>query len=397
MKRLRMKGGESMPTVHVNIQPSVINWALSQTKEEQLGTKLMDNIMRWLDGSKTPTFNQIEAFSRKANIPLGYFFLQTPPVEEIKLLDYRTVDSLRLANPSRNLIDTIHEMENVQEWMKSYRKETGFDLLPFVGSLKGKTEATEIVIQIRRDLDLPVDWYRNNRAINEAFNYIRNLLEYSGVLVMLSGIVGKNTHRPLSIDEFRAFAMVDEWAPLVFINSADTEGAKLFSLFHEIAHIWIGENDLYNDRRYSKNVKAIEVLCNAVASELIAPKEAFLTAWENNSTDDCFQKVKEIAKIFKCGVSVIARKALDNQKIKQNEYESIVEDAINAYQAIKQNKEAGGGNYYNTMVTRLDTSFVKALFNSVQSGRTTYTEAYRLTNTSSKTFLEIVNRLGGIE
>lgn len=385
-----------MPAVNVNIQPAVINWALSQTKEEQLGTKLMENIKRWLDGSKTPTFNQIEDFSRKANIPLGYFFLQTPPVEEIKLLEYRTVDSIELANPSRNLIDTIHEMENVQEWMKDYRQDADFDTLAIVGSLKGKTDAKAIANQIRYDLEMPLDWYKNKGTISEAFNYVRGLLEYSGVLVMLSGIVGKNTHRALSIDEFRAFAMVDDWAPLIFINSADSEGAKLFSLFHEVAHIWIGENDLYNDRRNCKNVKDIEILCNAVASELMVPHDAFLEVWKNNTTADLNQKINEIAKIFKCGATVIARKALDNKKINQEMYDEIVEEAIEAYRIMKENKESGGGNYYNTMGSRLDSCFVKALCCSIQSGRTSYSEAYRLTNTSRKTFSEIAGRLGGI-
>lgn len=386
-----------MPAVKVNIQPAVINWALSQTKEEQLGTKLMDNIMRWLDGSKTPTFNQIEDFSRKANIPLGYFFLQTPPVEEIKLLEYRTVDSIELANPSRNLIDTIHEMENVQDWMKDYRQDADFDTLEIVGSLKEKTDVKEISNQIRTDLGMPSDWYKNTRTISEAFNYVRGLLEYSGILVMLNGIVGKNTHRALSIDEFRAFAMVDEWAPLIFINSADSDGAKLFSLFHEVAHIWIGENDLYNDRRNSKNVKDIEILCNSVASELMVPQEIFLEAWEDNATADLKEKVYEITRWFKCGVAVIARKALDNKKINQKMYDEIVEEAIKAYRIMKENKEAGGGNYYNTMESRLDSAFVKAICFSVKSGRTSYTEAYRLTNTSRKTFSEVVGRLGGSE
>lgn len=385
-----------MPAVNVNIQPAVINWALSQTKEEQLGTKLMENIKRWLDGSKTPTFNQIEDFSRKANIPLGYFFLQTPPVEEIKLLEYRTVDSIELVNPSRNLIDTIHEMENVQDWMKDYRQDADFDTLAIVGSLKGKTDAKVIANQIRDDLEMPVDWYKKKGTISEAFNYVRGLLEYSGVLVMLSGIVGKNTHRALSIDEFRAFAMVDEWAPLIFINSADSEGAKLFSLFHEVAHIWIGENDLYNDRRYCKNLKDIEILCNAVASELMVPQDAFLEVWKSNTTADMNQKINEIAKLFKCGVTVAARKAFDNEKINQKMYDEIVEEAIEAYRIMKENKESGGGNYYNTMGSRLDSCFVKALCCSIQSGRTSYSEAYRLTNTSRKTFSEIAGRLGGV-
>ncbi len=83
-----------MPTVNVNICPEIINWALSQTQEDKLGDKLMNNIAKWLDGTKKPTFNQIEDFSKKTNIPLGYFFLQTPPVEQIDLLEYRTVDSI---------------------------------------------------------------------------------------------------------------------------------------------------------------------------------------------------------------------------------------------------------------------------------------------------------------
>ena len=320
-----------MPAVNVNIQPAIIIWALSQTKEEQLGTKLMNNIEQWLNGTKIPTFNQIEELSRKANIPLGYFFLETPPKEEIHLLEYRTIDSVEFANPSRNLIDTIQEMERVQDWMKEYRQDTGFDVLPIVGSLKGNTDVKVIANAIRNDMELPIDWYNQYSSKNEAFNYIRNLLEQCGVVVMLNGVVGKNTHRTLSIDEFRAFAMTDEWAPLIFINSADSQGAKLFSLFHEVAHVWLGVDDLYNDRRNNSKIKNIEVICNAVAGELMVPNVAFDKAWKENETQDTLIKISEIAKKFNCGDSVIARKALDCSRIKQNIYDEVVENAIEAY------------------------------------------------------------------
>lgn len=104
-------------------------------------------------------------------------------MEQIDLLEYRTVDSIQLANPSRNLVDTIHEMENIQDWMKTYRQDLGFD------------DA----------------WYDKSKDAREAFNYIRRQLEVCAVVVMMSGIVGKNTHRALDVDEFRAFAMVDDW------------------------------------------------------------------------------------------------------------------------------------------------------------------------------------------
>lgn len=385
-----------MPAISVNIQPEIISWALGQTGEEQLGTKLMNNIKQWLDGTKTPTFNQIEDFSRKANIPLGYFFLQTPPVEQLQLIEYRTVDSVELAHPSRNLIDTIHEMESVQAWMKEYRQETGFDVLPVVGCLKGNDDFKYIAKTIRKNMDLSDIWYESCTNMNAAFNYVRSRLEECGIVVMLNGVVGKNTHRTLSVDEFRAFAMVDEWAPLIFVNGADSQGARLFSLFHEIAHIWLGENDLYNDRGNSHEVKPIEILCNAVAGELMVPFDKFLVEWNAAAYADSRVKIKNLAKHFRCGESVIARKAFDAKKISYDLYKNIIDDAIEAYRQMKENKESNGGNYYNTMGNRLDGCFVRALCESINSGRTTYSEAYRLTNTSRKTFSEIALRLGGV-
>lgn len=385
-----------MPTVNVNVQPAIISWALSQTSEDMLDTKLVENIKHWLDGTKSPTFNQIEDFSKKSHIPLGYFFLKTPPVEQISLLEYRTLDSAELANPSRNLMDTIYEMEAVQEWMVNYRKEGNYDTVSAIGSLKGITDINVSADTIRNDLGLTVEWYKECMNPSDAFNKVRGLLEKYGIVVMMNGIVGKNTHRVLDVNEFRAFAIVNEWAPLIFINGADSAGGRLFSLFHEIAHLWIGENDLYNDRRYSASeIKPVEVTCNAIAGELMVPKAVFLERWNDNTNDDTLEKIKGLARVFRCSGSVIARRALDNKKINQDVYNKVVADAIEAYIQAKQ-KKSSGGNYYRVARSRLDGAFVRALCESVNSGRTSFTEAYRLTNTTSKTFSEVASGLGGV-
>ncbi len=388
-----------MPAVNVNIKPEIINWALSQTQKEKLGDKLMSNIAQWLNGTKTPTFNQIEDFSRKANIPLGYFFLQTPPVEQIELLACRTVDSVHLVNPSRNLIDTIHEMENVQDWMKDYRQELGFSELSLVGCMKNRREVQPIVNRIRRDLELDITWYEKCRDSREAFSFIRRQLEICGVIVMMNGVVGKNTHRVLDINEFRAFAMMDEWAPLIFINAADSNGARLFSLLHEAAHIWLGEDDLYNDRHNRiDGVSDVEVICNAVAGELIVPKSVFSCKWDDAAISaDIYAVIAELAEYFRCGESVVARKALECQKITQDVYNKVVQAAVDNYNQMIEKRESSGGNYYNTMSSRLDGHFVKALCESINMGRTSYTEAYRLTNTNCKTFPEVAQHFGGME
>lgn len=385
-----------MPAVNVNIQPEIINWALSQTKREKLDDKLMKNIKQWLEGTKIPTFNQIEDFSRKSNIPLGYFFLQTPPVEQIELLEYRTIDSIQLANPSRNLIDTIREMEAVQTWMIDYRREMGFSSVEYVGCMKNATDKDEIVNRIYEDLGLQNRWYEECRSTSEAFNKLRRCLEECGILVMMNGIVGKNTHRALDLDEFRAFAMINEYVPLIFINSSDSWRGRLFSLCHEIAHIWLGENDLYNDRRYSgAGVRPIEIICNAVAGELLVPQTDFIIKWDQSQERDVYRKIEELADAFLCSECVIARRALDNNKIQKDIYNQVVSDSIEAFIQYKQEK-GSGGNYYSTAKSRLDGVFVRALCESVNMGRTSFTEAYRLTNTTSKTFSEVVSRMGGV-
>lgn len=388
-----------MKSVEVNIQPEIIKWALAQTPTAKLDEKFMNNITNWLDGTKTPTFKQIETLSKKTNIPLGYFFLQKPPVEQIKLLEYRTVDSIQLGNnPSRNLIDTIYSMENVQEWFRDYRQEMGYDNLDFVGCMMGVKETSKIVERIRSDLGLSTNWYEYCNNIDRAFKFIRERLEICGVVVMMNGVVGNNTHRPLDVNEFRAFAMVDDFAPLIFINAADSKGAKLFSLLHETVHIWLGENSLFNNKYFQideVNLSCVEIICNAVAGELLVPKDIFLNKWAA-CFDDVFFVIKKLARYFCCGQVVVARKALDCNLISRNIYNKVVYKAIEDFKQMKVKQKGRGGNYPNTLDSRLDTCFVKALCESINMGRTSYTEAYRLTNTNRKTFSEMEQRIGGV-
>ena len=357
-----------MPSIFVNVEPVVLDWVLQYAPNAKKAD-ILERLLKWRNGEIIPTFNQIEKVSKAIHIPLGYFFLKNPPSENYPVLKYRTIDSKNTEEISRDMIDTINHMESVQDWMRDYMIEAGYDKLPFISSVHGKQDVQTIVRHIREILQIPCDWHRQITANMDAFKFFREKLETIGILVMMSGIVGSNTHRSLNIEDFRAFTLVDEYAPLIFINANDSNGAKLFSLLHETAHIMLGVNNFYNDRYGNADgVPAIETLCNAVTAEVLIPNSLFLDEWRKHSAQDTLSKLDALSITFKCGVLVVTRKALDNRLLGKKQYKSIVNDTITYFN--NSRGKNSGGDYYATAATRFDNRFLVALDNSIREGKT---------------------------
>lgn len=382
----------------VNVSKEILEWVMACVRLDILPTQIANYLSSWLSGEKTPTYNQIEKVSKATGIPLGYFFLQTPPVEDVSLLNYRTVDSISLSNPSRNLMDTIHDMEQVQDWMHQYQLSVGEGKLPFVGAMNEDSAISSFVSMVRRTLGLNEDWFRLCKDAEDAFRKIRQAISEAGVVIMMNGIVGNNTHRPLEISEFRAFAIVDEYAPLIFINSNDSINGRLFSLLHEFAHICLGMNSFFNDRHSDGNaVSKTEKLCNGVAAEILVPQQLFLNEWTNSVQNmDAEHTIDVLAKVFRCGSTVIARRALDSGLIDKKLYQKIAKLAIDRHnESRKKKKENPGGDFYRTAASRIDQRFFKLLRGSVVEGKTLYSDAFRLTNTNRSTYAALSEQIGG--
>ena len=300
--------------INVKLSPDVLDWVMAHIQQENVPRDVVKYLTIWKSGEKVPTFNQIEKVSKASGIPFGYFFLQEPPKEEFPLLEYRTIDSTSAMNPSRNIIDVMHDMEQVQDWARNHDIEEEQQAPEFIGSQKNNVDTEDFAEYVRTVLELEIKWYENSKSAVESFKTLRDKISQAGVIVMMSGIVGNNTHRPLDINEFRAFAMVDDLVPLIFINSNDSVNGKLFSLLHEFAHICIGNNSLYNDRYSSgTRVSKAESVSNAVAAEILVPQVMFEKKWkEIDKFDDPIKTIDVLTKYFSCGTTVIARKALDN-------------------------------------------------------------------------------------
>jgi Zn-dependent peptidase ImmA (M78 family) len=376
----------------VNIDPSRFEWAINRSGiDEKTINDRFKKFNDWISGIDQPTMNQLSEFSLLTHIPIGYFFLDNPPSETIELLKYRTLQSHPHYSPSRNMLDTILHMTNLQDWMRQYFINTGNTKNIFVGSLNNTSTVEAISNEIRSNLNIEVDWFSKISSSNtwDNFKYIRNKIQALDIIVMVTGIVGSNTRRSLDINEFRAFAMIDDYVPLIFINAKDTHAGRIFSLIHELAHVAIGFNHLLNFDFYrgDKIYNDIEILCNAIAAEILVPIKVFELCWSEDKTEDNFKKISNIAKYFKVSEVVIARRALDREYISKDNYVKINNIILSKYD--KPNKKVGGDSF-RTFMSSFDNNCLIIINQCIQTGYLLYTDAYRLTGLSRIFFDKIM-------
>ena len=122
---------------------------------------------------------------------------------------------------------------------------------------------------------------------------------------MSSSIVGSNSHRKLDVDEFRGFTLADKYAPLIFINAADSKAAQMFTLVHELAHLWLGESGISDIEAGRIPDKKNEEWCNKVAAELLMPISATREAFQKETP--VREEIQRLAKLFKVSSLVVVR------------------------------------------------------------------------------------------
>jgi Zn-dependent peptidase ImmA (M78 family) len=368
----------------VQINPVLFQWAQDRASLET--AELRDKFPQypaWLSGESNPTIKQLEKFAARTYTPFGYFFLPEPPDEQLPIPDFRTIADRRVSRPSPHLLDTIHAVQLRQEWMRGFLIERGEPALPFIGSRTLKDSPEEVAADIRRTLGLEPRWSREFDTWEEALRTLVQRIEGADVLVMINGVVENNPHRPLNVEEFRGFVLVDAHAPVIFINGTDAKAAQMFTLVHELAHLWIGQSGVSAFRELLPSDNDVEIFCNKVAAEFLIPKREMQDAWtEVGRSEDPFGRV---ARLFKVSPVVAARRALDLGLVSRRRYFGFYEE-YKATAAARKARTAPGGNFYLTMGVRLGKRFPAAVFSAAKEGRLPYREAYQLTGLSGATY-----------
>ena len=378
--------------VRVEINPELLSWACERAKLDTADvTACIPQFSAWLRGERHPTLKQLEGFAKRVRAPIGYFFLHSPPEEKLPIPDFRTVRNQHLDRPSPDLLDTIYLCQQRQEWYRDYARASGDSELPFVGFAAVSDDVVSVAREIREGLGFNLDARRSMRTWQEARRSLIKQVDDFGIMVMVSSVVGSNNHRKLDFEEFRGFSLSDKLAPLIFINGSDTQSAQMFTLAHELAHIWLGETALSDAEPVNVSLDQSELWCNQVAAEILVPLASFRQ--EFRVSNDLGHEVTRLARIYKVSTLVILRRIHDAGHLSERKLWRVYHDELRRLQSLP--KRGGGGDFYFTHPMKISRRFATAAILSVLEGRASYTESFRLLGIKKmRTFRGLAKELG---
>lgn len=381
--------------VRVSVAPSLLEWAVERAGwDDETTQRRAPKLDEWISGERQPTLKQLESFAQATHTPFGLLFLPEPPNEPVPIPDMRTVGNAAVPRPSVDLLDTIYICQMRQDWYREYLRDHGAPELDFVGSATIDTPVVQAAQAIRRELGFDL----TERAVfansDDALRRLIDRIENIGVLVMVSGIVGGDTHRTLDPEEFRGFALSDPIAPLIFVNGADTKAAQIFTLIHELAHVWLGGSALSDAAMVARDGVADELWCNRVAAEVLVPLAALRRDYQGQAIP---QELTRLARRYRVSTLVILKRLFDGGYLSWDDYRERYEAEHQAAVALAKRRrgDRSGGDYYNTQPLRLSRQFAKAVFASTYEGDTSFREAFQLLGTRKhETFTRLADEIG---
>lgn len=373
------------------ITPDVLKWALDKgpLSRPAVAKKLHleeASLHSWeTTKSVHPPFSKAQELAKLLRIPFGYLFLSEPPAVELPLPDFRGTPASYV--PSQEFQELLNDVLVKQDWYRDYLKSSNAPRLGFVGSFDTSDTVADVAADIRKRLDITPQLTHSAGSWSEFVTKLSSNAEGAGVLVMRSSVVGHSSKRKLSRTEFQGFAIADSRAPLVFVNTDDFKAAQVFTLAHELAHIWIGQSAISNtDEAEAPTKNKIELFCNRTATEVLVPRADFLSAWNPAAGVDVL--IQRLARRYWVSTLVILRRAHELGKLSDNQFFSSLDKARSA----QKKEQGGGGSFYRNITSRMSQRFASAVLGEVHQGHILLTDAARLLGLKVPTLVKFADK-----
>lgn len=380
------------------ITPSLLAWARAraQLSIDVLSIKLSvssEKVRMWEAGNAKPTFKQAQTVAKVLQVPFGYLFLFQPPEESLPIPDLRTINDTTPAEISPTFKELLNEIDRKQQWYKEYILESGEEPLSFIGKFSTRDTIETVVANMREVLGWTSGFASSANVKEEYIRDITLKAEKIGILVMRNSVLGNNTGKHLSVNEFRGFAISDTYAPVIFINTSDAKSAQIFTLAHELAHLWIGESGISAVDLHEQENNEIEKFCNSIAAELLLPRQEIRTKWNSNKTAK--ENCKSFSEEFHVSIFVVLRRVFDLGYIARSDFYTLFAEAKSEFEDFQRRQQpVGGGDFYRTLRVRNSETFSHAVVSSALEGRILYKDASLLLNIKASKLNDYARKLG---
>ncbi|WHS50331.1 ImmA/IrrE family metallo-endopeptidase [Rothia sp. SD9660Na] len=378
-------------SVRVPVKPALISWALEQASVEPGDLRLGDKVVGWLEGSLQPTLKQLQDFAKSTHVPFGYLMMSEPPVLEKPLPDFRRRDG-RSSRYSQELTDEIYAQQRKQVWFRDYALDQGLDVVDWVGSASLSDAPETVAMRLREQWN----FYTASKAQSyvESRKEVFTFLENQGVLVSVAGYFG-STRRPFDTQEFSGFSLSDEYAPLIFVNGKESHAAQVFTMFHEVGHLVLGESGVSDDAEESGSLSRSERWCDEFAAAFLMPASEVSRLALRSLGEDA---VLPVAKRFRVSALALLNRLRDLKLISCEQWSvAYPEFEARALEVLRQKTEKGssGGEFYKSHPFVVGPRFARAVYREARSGRMSYPDAQHLLGVrQTKTFERFAREVG---
>ena len=386
-----------MPTrQEAPINHAILEWARKQTDftHEQAvaragikglkrrGLTAEERLAKWESGQEKPTLNELELIAKAYRRPLLTFFLSEPPRIETRLQDFRTVGDRPVAKSSPEFAAFRRQMEALQKTVRQLVEEEGGKPLEFIGSFHMNVAPSAIAQAIRSEFQFSLGDQQQVQSSEELFNTLRNKADEAGIFVLRKADLGSG-YSKISIEEFRGLVISDPIAPFIVVNPSDARSALLFTLVHELAHLWLGESGISNFdalRIGPSNYQEREVFCNEVAAEFLVPETILVNEWRRVIKGELEFTIQSLADRFKVSRIVIARRLLDFQEITRETYWELYNQWRDEWSIVRerQRNSEGGPGYFVITKSKLGSKLLNTVIGAVYDGRLSFRNAAKL-------------------
>ena len=355
------------------INPDILKWARERSgyTVETIAAFLKKDssiVNDWEAGESAPTYIQLEKLADKYKRPIALFFFPEPPDEPniAENLALRSSDNTPL-EPRIHIL--LRQAYARQLSLMELNTGTNPAKMKIFRDLQVRPNDSVMMLaqQARAYLNVDVTTQSDWNTLT-ALEEWRNCIEEAGIFVF------KDAFQDDSVD---GFCLVHEEFPVIYLNNSRAPVRQIFSLFHELAHLLLGENGITRSNIFhggtfrGGTTQEVEDFCDQFAGEFLVPSSDFENRLNffSNYND---KTIEELAHYYKVSRPVILLKLVKKGILAQESYREKINQWTEEYKHQREKKAvgkiSGGGSYYNTRATYLGYRFMELAFGKYRDG-----------------------------